>query len=340
MADVAREAGVSVMTVSRVLRGVGGCVPEKAERVRAAVRKLGYRPDPLVGALMAARRRNRVPDFYGVIALVNTHAVGVRQFNRRLQMLWKGAEEQAAKTGYRLEEFRCPPEDKALRGLLKTLRARGVPGILWMHFRDPGFRMEVDLSGFACATYGFSLEAPLLHRASNFQLESMQMVLEELRRRGVRRAGYVTLQQAELRVHRQWAAAWMEYRLHAPEMEWSDPLMLDLDQLEMARGRFLEWFGRLRPQVVVASFADALGWLEKAGVRVPAQCGFVLLDTEPGGKISGIDQQWDRVGAAAVDFIVGQLGRNERGVPEVPKLALLPGRWQEGRTLPLRFPRF
>lgn len=337
MADVAAEAGVSVMTVSRVLRGMGGAVPEKAKRVREAAKRLGYRPDPLVGALMAARRRNREPGFHGVVALVNTHSLAVKDSNARVRGLFQGAAAQAAKSGYRLEEFHCLPEEGALRGLLKSLRARGVPGILWMHFRNPGFRMRVDLRPFACATYGFSLDEPRLHRASDFQLDSMQQVLEKLARRGCRRAGYVTFRQAEARVHRQWAAGWMEYRLQAPEVEWLEPLVLDLERYAEARRAFEDWFGRHRPEAVVAPFGEALEWLEGLGVRVPGQVGFALLDAEPGGRASGIDQQWDRIGAAAVDLITGQLGRNERGIPESAKLMLVPGRWQEGRTLPKRF---
>jgi LacI family transcriptional regulator len=45
IADVAREARVSVATVSRVLNGATTVDGELAERVRASVRRLGYRPN-------------------------------------------------------------------------------------------------------------------------------------------------------------------------------------------------------------------------------------------------------------------------------------------------------
>jgi len=337
MAGVARAAGVSVMTVSRVLRGMPGCGAAKAEAVRAAAKKLGYRPDPLVGALMQARRRNREPGFHGVIAVINTLEQEVNRLNPKVQSLWNGAEAQAGKYGFRLEEFRCPAEDGALRSLLKVLGSRGVPGILWMHFRLPGTRLQLDLRPFASATYGFSLEAPALHRSSNFQLESMQMALAEVVGRGFRRPGYVTFAQAEMRVHRQWSAAWMDYRFREPGMDWPDPLVLDVEAYEASRRRFMEWLEHQRPDAVVASFGDALGWMKQAGVRVPEEAGFVALDADPRGNVSGIDQQWDRVGAAAVDMITGQLARNERGLPDAPKLVMVEGRWHEGATLERRF---
>ena len=44
--DVARVAGVSLATVDRVLHGRAGVRERTVERVNAAVRQLGYRPDP------------------------------------------------------------------------------------------------------------------------------------------------------------------------------------------------------------------------------------------------------------------------------------------------------
>lgn len=51
LADVARDAGVSPITVSRALRGERGVAPELTQRVRTAASKLGYVPDPAARAL-------------------------------------------------------------------------------------------------------------------------------------------------------------------------------------------------------------------------------------------------------------------------------------------------
>ncbi|MGA9596788.1 MAG: LacI family DNA-binding transcriptional regulator, partial [Acidimicrobiia bacterium] len=44
MHDVARRAGVSLKTVSRVVNGEGGVSPDFTRRVEAAVAELDYRP--------------------------------------------------------------------------------------------------------------------------------------------------------------------------------------------------------------------------------------------------------------------------------------------------------
>lgn len=57
MADVARLAGVSPMTVSRVLNSPGRVAPETRLRVLDAVRELGYRPNSAARVLATGRSR-------------------------------------------------------------------------------------------------------------------------------------------------------------------------------------------------------------------------------------------------------------------------------------------
>lgn len=57
MADVAREAGVSTMTVSRVLSGHPNVTAATAERVRSAVDALGYRANLAARTLAGGRSR-------------------------------------------------------------------------------------------------------------------------------------------------------------------------------------------------------------------------------------------------------------------------------------------
>src|SRR6201995_1593697 len=58
LSAVAKLAGVSSITVSRVVRLPGLVAPETRERVEAAMRELGYVPNQLAGALSGARTRS------------------------------------------------------------------------------------------------------------------------------------------------------------------------------------------------------------------------------------------------------------------------------------------
>lgn len=64
MKDVAAEAGVSVMTVSRVVNGDAGVAPSTAARVEAAVRKLGYQRDDVARQL---RRTDQLSQTIGLM---------------------------------------------------------------------------------------------------------------------------------------------------------------------------------------------------------------------------------------------------------------------------------
>ena len=55
--DVAKEAGVSIATVSRVLNGIEVVNEDTQKRVREAVVKLGYRPNIIARSLKTQRTR-------------------------------------------------------------------------------------------------------------------------------------------------------------------------------------------------------------------------------------------------------------------------------------------
>lgn len=71
--DVAREAGVSIATVSRAVRGLGVVSPELAERVQATAERLGYVPSR-VGRALREQHANTwsvlVPELNAFIAQV------------------------------------------------------------------------------------------------------------------------------------------------------------------------------------------------------------------------------------------------------------------------------
>lgn len=87
IADVARVAGVSVPTVSRVLTGSVPVSPERRERVLAAIRELGFRPNGAARALVRGQQ--------SMVAVLtsNTTRYGYG-------MTLQGIEEAARQSGY------------------------------------------------------------------------------------------------------------------------------------------------------------------------------------------------------------------------------------------------
>src|SRR4030042_4434893 len=87
--DVARLAGVSTKTVSRVVNHQGEISAETRERVQAAIEQLGYRPNVLARSLIHQR-----PNTLGVVAW------GIEYFG--LSRTVVGIEQQAHQLDYSL----------------------------------------------------------------------------------------------------------------------------------------------------------------------------------------------------------------------------------------------
>ncbi len=116
--EVAKKAGVSVGTVSRVINGHGDVNPELKRRVEAAIRALNYRPN--------ARAQSFARDTASVISFILSN----RQFSHQLHsVILQGVEEYCEQAGYLVVftrfEYTAATAPEQLR-LPRVLRSHGV----------------------------------------------------------------------------------------------------------------------------------------------------------------------------------------------------------------------
>jgi len=110
MEDVAREAGVSRMTVSRALRSDSPVSDKTRARILKIVRKLNYVPDQSAGTL-STRRSGFVATL--VPSLNNLHfAESVQALNEQIEPI--GLQMLLGHTGYSAER-----EERLIEGMLK-----------------------------------------------------------------------------------------------------------------------------------------------------------------------------------------------------------------------------
>jgi DNA-binding LacI/PurR family transcriptional regulator len=118
MADVARLAGVSHQTVSRVLNGSEHVREQTRDRVLAAVRELGYLPNSVARALVTGR----------------SQTLGVVSFDTTLYgpaSTLFGIERAAHARGYFVSIVSVTSLDRAqVLNAVQRLREQGVDGIL------------------------------------------------------------------------------------------------------------------------------------------------------------------------------------------------------------------
>ncbi len=66
---------------------------------------------------------------------------------------------------------------------------------------------------------------------------------------------------------------------------------------------------------------------KEVGLRIPGRVEFALTDRPGPMLLGGIDQRPAAIGAAAVNQLHAKLQSGEKGVPEVPSVMMIKGRW-------------
>ncbi len=321
---VARAAGVAASTASLALRGSPLVKAMTTARVREAAARLGYRPDPRVGSLMARIRRARPMKDRERLAFVwvsATRADTRREFFAKVT--FAGASRRAAELGCALEEFWLHDDGMTAARLEKILVTRGITGVVFSApLRDMEVTVEWNWARFASAIIGNSEFHPSLHRAGHYHYRSMWMAMGKLRVAGCQRPAVILHEPHHRRIHGVHQAAFVA----------NHPL--PRQALAMARFGLPEtdaearaWFAKIRADAlifVVNPTEEKLRMLQ----ALQELRHIVTLGGRKEG-LPGIDMREDLIAASAVDLVVAQLHRNERGVPGHPTTLLLEGEWRE-----------
>src|SRR5579871_463925 len=114
--DIAKRAGVSVMTVSKVLRDAPDISATTKSRIRALAREMGYVPDSNAQSL-----RTRTTRFLGVVISSTTNPIFAR--------ILLAIEERAHEHGFELILAHTFNREEREEECIKRLLARRVDGI-------------------------------------------------------------------------------------------------------------------------------------------------------------------------------------------------------------------
>ena len=303
------------------------------DRVKKLAAELGYRRNPWVASLMSQVRSGRQIQSNEVLAFLTSHD-GPDEWKRNdyIMQCFESALSRAENAGFRLQPFWLGQRAEKASAVSKLLWARGVRGALLAPCPVPHLPINVDWQRLAIATIGYSFTHVAVHRAAHHHVNGILTAYRELRARGYNRVGFVSTLQDMVRVQYYYLAGLLaSQQLHGgaviPPLTYASP---------MEERSFSAWFEEWRPDVVISPSRDAYRWLLKRGLRIPSDVGFACLHAKENRAfphIAGIDQFTEQIGPAAVDLVVGQLSRNETGLPEFPLSVLLDGSWVDGRTV-------
>ncbi len=339
MRDVAVRAGVTASTVSLCLKASPLISAATRERVLTAARELGYRPNPLVRALMKARRRRGGAPGGPTLAFVTAFPTrdGWQQLGTPVfPQMFEGAKARAVECGYGLQEFWLTEPGMTPPRFAGMLHARGILGLIVAPLPGANVSLEFPWDEFAAVALGTTLLRPTLHRVANDLFHSMVIAMEECHRLGYRRIGLALRTTVNEKVQRRWLAAYLLAQSERPGLVALPPLIAE----PLSKEAFVSWFRREKPDVVIATAPrDIQQWIKAAGRRIPNDVGVVSLSApQVGDSMSGIFQNATQLGIRSVDLLITLLERNEVGVPEIPVSLLVDGVWNPGATTAPRTP--
>jgi DNA-binding LacI/PurR family transcriptional regulator len=326
MRDVAREAGVARSTVSKALRGDPTIPAKRRRQIARVAQRLGYRPNPLVAALMAqlhSQRRRNDPHHIAWINLWTDELQAARGHNPGPALA--GARRRADELGYGIEVHEAGRDRLSPERLRQILLTRSQWGVIFPPVPESALVYPFDLQGLTGVAIGTSLREPVMHRVSHNHFQGGLLAARQLRTRGFRRIGFVLSPWNDRRADGKWRAAYLVAQQEWPEAERLPPLLAEAED----HAAFAAWFERWQPDAIIAAEAYVGDWL-RARRRRDVRIAWLALEAVK-RDTWGIKYQSEQLGAAAVELVIGQIHRHERGSPNVAHALMIDGEWVGGR---------
>lgn len=328
MVDVAKLAGVSHQTVSRVINNSDRVRPETRERVLAAMRVLNYRPNAVARTLATGRSRT----------------LGVVSFNTTLYgpaSTLLAIEQTAYEAGYFVSIISLPaPDATSVIEAVERLRRQGVEGILMIAPQRSAARALARLPTDIPIVSAEAGPEDTLPLASVDQFAGAAAATRHLLDLGHRTvchiAGPSDWLEAEQRL-----AGWRS-TLHAAGARVTPPIPGDWSP----RAGYES--GRLLPEGVTAVFVAndqmALGllrFLVETGRGVPGDISLVGFDDVPEAPyftppLTTIRQDFGEMGRRSLHLLLGEI---ESGTRSARRETVTPELIVRGTTAPPSRPR-
>jgi LacI family transcriptional regulator len=174
--DIAAAAGLGRTAVSLALRNHSSIPPQTRQRVQQVAEELGYRPNPLISALMMHKRAaSAMPQHLPIALVTQFQKPSPWEYGWVLPELHQGLADRAVMRGYRLEEFWTRSPGMSMRRLSKILQQRGIPGVVVCPLPVAHGHLSLDWANFAAISIGYTLVRPALHRVIGHHVHGVQV---------------------------------------------------------------------------------------------------------------------------------------------------------------------
>ena len=348
---IAKLAGVHKATVSRALRNHSTIPLHTRERIHEIARREGYRANPLVAMYQAQARSSRPTAMQSSLAWLNDYPNPTcwQEFPW-LRGYLSGARERCEERGFQLEEISIGQDTNESGGkvvrISEVMRQRGIFGVILPLMLHHQFLLD-EWSDCVIALVGggnLSAAGPAPAPASRFYPQgfpiadrdfyfNLRLAFQTVLQRGYSRIGFIYSRYLDRESEGRTQAAYLVEQAQLSEAQRLPILFLERFK-EGRPAAFDSWLDTYKPDAILSINPVVREWVQDSGRSVPEECGLVNLNVvDDIENWSGIRENHNLIGAAAVDLLIGQLSRNEIGIPRQPRKVLISGEWHEGGTL-------
>lgn len=335
--DIAKELGISHVSVSRALRNDPAISDKTKARVKKKAEEMGYHPDPMLSALSNYRLANQEKPVQASIAWINLfeNPDELRKY-KVFDQYWKGAFDTAKQFGFHLEEFRLA--ELPTHRLDSIFKARGIRGIVLTPSTDTEAQLNAKLDGFpwpdyATVRFGQSALFLKVNFISSSQVSNTITLFENIYRKGYKRIGFVGKYFRKFL----FGAGYLWAQQAIPEEQRLPPLFYQEDDpSSRIQSMLADWMAKYKPDAVICEDGRIITMTENLGYRVPDDVAICAVSINDVPIDAGIDQNPEEIGRAAIRSLVSQLHENRFGIPKIQSEVIVEGQWVDGSMLPLR----
>ena len=331
---LAQLAGVSKTTVSLALRDHPRIRPEVRQHIQQLAAAAGYRPNALVANLLAQLRSSKTSSYQSTLGLLCVARDPSELETVSTFRSWiAGCQARATEQGYGFNRLWIYEPGITPARLVEILDARNIRGLAVVGFYEgKAIPREFDPIWHRSAAVALGTRPiwPVIHFVSNDQYVTVFRAVRELAGLGYRRLGLCLGSHVDDIVENKFTAGFCAAQKRL-SLDQSVPVF---DLQPEARKLFASWLRQHEPEVILTIHPEVKEWIASLGRRVPEDVGLVQLDKSGGtDDWAGMQQNSEMIGRSAIDMVIGQIHRNESGVPPVQKSMLINSTWSPGATL-------
>ncbi|SDD05328.1 transcriptional regulator, LacI family [Paenibacillus sp. UNCCL117] len=296
--DVAKKAGVSPSTVSRVLSGHSRISPATVQKVKEIMEELGYHPNAMAKSLVS-----KTTQTLGLLLPRSAEELFLNQF---FSEVVRGVISQATRSGYDLMMTTGISEREEIEAVTKLVRGRRVDGVILLYSRnsDPVIDFLKE-QNFPFVLIGRSEDHPDILSVDNDNVQASYDVAKHLIAQGHRRIGFVS-GPPNLIVSRDRLAGYKK-AIDDAGLEFHNEWIVEGDFLQESGYRAMSFFMALpdRPTALVVMddlvAFGVLHGLTELGYKVPRDLAVIGFNNIPMSELSSPP-------ISSVDIGIYQLG--------------------------------